>query len=145
MSTTPLEQVTQLYQAYTEQVASLEANRKFGQGILGFGGRVSDHPCHDQFFRALHEMTAAFVQAGISPQDARAVVEKILREPRRETEGPSTFWMMIAAQGAARALIPSLEKEDAKALLDWYLQAYRKRERLPVQLQVIKDLEKALS
>lgn len=145
MSTTPLEQVTQLYQAYTEQVAALEANRKFGQGIMGFGGRVSDHPCHDQFFRSLHELTAAFGRDGISPEDARAVVEKILREPRRDAEGRSVFWMMIAAHGAAQALIPSLKREDAEALLAWYAQAYRKRERLPVQTQVIKALEKALS
>ena len=50
--------------------------------------------------------------------------------------------MREAVQGHARTLVPLLEPETARELAAWYNKTYPRRRRLPVQNQLLKELER---
>ena len=139
--TTQLETLQQLYEAYTQKARTVLANKKFGEGLFGFGGKAADDPCHMQFVadvRALLENDL--------PTDDAALCE-LLTWMLHMADGydkiPSIYWTLIAAQGAALPLIPRLAPTDAAALHDSYKRAYNRWSLLPVQSDILRQLDKA--
>ena len=55
---------------------------------------------------------------------------------------PSVYWMLLAVHGLTQPLIARLRPEDAQAMYLWYQKAYPRRERLPVQNQVLEALKR---
>ena len=63
--------------------------------------------------------------------------------PTEHREPLSAYWMLLAAHGTVLDLIPMLSPADAAELMKEYGKLYRRWERLPVQKNVIKALQKA--
>ena len=135
------EQVQARYEAYLKEAEALEAAAKPWDGLLGFGARPADHPCHTQFLDALVQILR---EAGgsLTPEEALAVANLVVEAPRQHTSPVSIYWTLVAAHGALLPVIPQLKIADRAELLSRYQAAYPRRTRLPVQKQVIRALEK---
>ena len=107
------EQVKALYGRYTEQATALEQNRKIGEGLLGFGKKPADDPCHMQFAEELAALLRAFAAEGPDSYDAVQVLEYVFRAQSEFRQILSIYWMLSAVHGAAEPLIGCLSEEDA--------------------------------
>lgn len=140
---TILEKVQRLYESYLEQARQVERKRKPLEGVLGFGPRTSDAPCHDRFATALEALLNTAANEGLESGEARAVLEHIYWAPKENPEPAVAYWMLTAVHGKTLELIRHLSREDGEALWAEYNGAYRRRERLPVQNQVLAALDHA--
>lgn len=136
-----LEQIIDLYDRYVQQVADLEAHRKFGEGLFGSKDGPKNHPCHQKFADDLEELLKEMEKTAPGSAAVTEVLSFIYAAPRRYSPPMSGYWMLIAVQGLTAPLTDKLNRNDAKALLDQYCQDYKRRERLPVQDRVVRLLE----
>ena len=141
---TPLEIMQKLYMDYIEQAAAAQKKQRMGDGILGFGRKASDDPCHERFIENLSRQMAEFIEAGISSQDLREVMAYVFQAQNQHREPVSQYWMLIAAHSTVQDMIPLLNREDAAALRELYGNLFKRRECLPVQTKIMKRLEKAM-
>ncbi len=141
---TPLEQVQHLYSTYLEKALEVEKKTPFAAGLFGMGKKASDDPCHDQFIQDLTALMAQFREESVESAALREALSYIFQAPAQHQEPASVYWMLIAAHSTTPEIIPLLNREDAAALYAQYDSAYKRRERMPVQTQVIKQLGKAM-
>lgn len=135
-----MEELALLYQDYAEKMKAAASNRKFGEGFLGFGRKLSDEPHHMVFFEAAKNMIAEMAEDATG-QEARDIIRFVFERP--DVCGKvdaSTYWMMMVVHGQVEALIPLLTGEDAKELYTWYDKKNPKRIRLPIQNDIVKAL-----
>lgn len=137
-----LEQVRQLYEDYLTAIQQLEANRKIGEGLLGFGKGPADHPCNDRFVSGLE---TALGELARQPDGGQIlpVLEYIYEFPLDHREVKTAYWMMLAVHGLTPELAGRLTAPEARTLEAWYQEHYPSRDRLPVQEQVVKALKRA--
>ena len=140
---TGMEQVRFLYETYIEQGEKLEANRKFTDGLFGFGKKPSDDPCHANFVQALKEHLEDWTRRGADSARLREAAAFIFQAPKEHEKPLSVYWPLGAAQASVQAVIPGLNREDAQALAEQFKAIYRRWERMPAQEQMLKALEKA--
>ncbi len=137
-----MKQLIQLYEAYFEQVRAAKKRLKLADGLFGMGERLANAPCHDAFMEALR----AFLEGKEVKEDPGQicqVLDYIYRAPFAYPDvHPSVYWMLLAVQGLTQPVITQLRPEDAQALYLWYQKAYPRRERLPVQNQVLEALKR---
>lgn len=137
-----MKQLIGLYEAYFEQVRAAEKRLKPADGLFGMGERLANAPCHDAFMEALR----AFLEGKEVKEDPGRicqVLDYIYRAPFAYPDvHPSVYWMLLAVHGLTQPVIACLRPEDAQALHLWYQKAYPRRERLPVQNQVLNALER---
>ena len=132
-----------LYEAYLKEVELLEFNRKPGAGIFGLKGGPADDPCHDRFaetLRGFYEEFAAQKPESASVRELMAyacTVPTVRREPR------TAYWMLIAVQSLTQELIGLLTPQDAGELAALYEKSYKRRERMPSQIKLIRALKAA--
>ena len=129
-----------LYEAYLKEVELLEFNRKPGAGIFGLKGGPADDPCHDRFAETLR----CFYEGFAAQQPESAAVRELMafactlptvrREPR------TAYWMLIAVQSLTQPLIGLLTPQDAGELAALYEKSFKRRERMPMQIKLIKAL-----
>ena len=132
-----LDRLTALYDGYLETVNRLERERKPGEGMFGFGGGPANNPCHDRFAEDVAALLGE-LSAGNAPSALRReAMERIFAAPLENPTPKSSYWMLIAVQGFTRDLIPGLSAEDADALTAQYLRDYPRRNRLPVQNEIL--------
>ena len=138
-----VEEISLLYDRYLEDAARAEREQKPGEGLFGFGKRPQDAPCHEHFVSDLG--TALNVIAESEPDSTflRSILGMIYDAPKTRPAPKSAYWMLIAVHGLTLPLIPLLSPEDAAALSLSYAAAFPRRERLPVQKQVLDSLKKA--
>ena len=135
-----MKQLTQLYEAYFEQVKAAEKRLKPADGLFGMGEKLSNAPCHDAFFEALQAFLEG-MDVKADPGQAHQVLDYIYRAPFTYPDvHRSVYWMLIAVQSLTRQAIACLRPEDARALHAWYEKAYPRWERLPAQKQVLAAL-----
>lgn len=137
--------INELKTMYDEyQKKSLEVRQKapIFAGMLGLGSDPRRHPCHEEFYDATIAWTQKFVQSAPSHEEAMEVASFVLEEPEKFREKDS-FWFMWVAVGNIRSLIPLMSKEDCVALAARFDQLYKKRDRMPVQVETYKMLVKA--
>ncbi|MGX8692275.1 MAG: hypothetical protein ACSW8E_00775 [Clostridia bacterium] len=136
-----LERLRALIRAYLEEVRAVERKKGPLAGAFGMKGGPADDPCHDRFSEALRAMLEDFAQAKPEPAEARALLEQLLALPPEDCPR-SAYWMLLAVQGMAEGLIPALDRENARALLERYGKDYPRRLRLPIQKKMFCRLEK---
>lgn len=139
---TPLMEMQALYQAYVDKALKLEQERQPGQGLLGFGAKPADDPCHEIFVQQMKETASAFARQGLPSQDVQAMIGFMLHAPHMYREPQSVYWTLVAAQAAALPLIERIGKEDAARLQQKFARDFRPWQRLPVQKEVFRALEK---
>ena len=138
-----LVRLQELYESYLGEVELLEINRKPGAGIFGLKGGPADDPCHDRFaetLRGFYEEFAAQKPESASVRELMAyacTVPTVRREPR------TAYWMLIAVQSLTQPLLSLLTPQDAGELAALYEKSYKRRERMPSQIKLIRALKDA--
>ena len=135
-----LSRLEALYQNYLQTVRELEKNRRIGDGLFGLRPGPADDPCHDRFAADLDELMKACAAAGPDSAECAALLRYLFTAPEAFRELKSAYWMLIAVQGLGACLIERLSPSDARALAEFYAARYPRRERLPVQTQLLKRL-----
>ena len=136
-------EIENLYRTYLEQAIRAEENRKIGEGLFGIGKKPADDPCHTQFIDSLQTALDTYADSSPASADIKEVLSLVFRFPTEHCEPASAYWMLLAAHGTVFKLIPLLSPSDAAELASEYGKLYRRWERLPVQKDVIKALQKA--
>ena len=127
---------------YNEAVRAVRAALRPGDGLLGFGRDPKKEPCHMAFYEEVGEAVSRMAQDGLTPGEAQEAVRFLVTLAQAEEYFDLTQPMREAVQGHARALVPFLEPEAARELAAWYDKTYPRRRRLPVQNQLLRDLER---
>ena len=130
-----------LYAGYLKTVQELEDKRKPGEGMFGFKGGPADNPCHDRFAEDLRSLLADFAAEGPDSGSVRELLRWIYAAPRRFPRPRTAMWMLLAVHGLTAPLTELLEPADAKALYDDYSAQYKRWERLPNQVELLRRLK----
>lgn len=136
-------EIRALYEAYLDEAARVERERKPGEGLFGLGKKPSDDPCHERFASALEKALQDFAALGPDSPQVREALAHVYRAPVEHKEPLSAYWMLCAVHGFTLELIGRLDAADAAALLASYAKDFRRWERLPVQQQVYAALKRA--
>ena len=139
---TCLARLEALYRDYIETVRELERIRKIGDGLFGLRPGPEDDPCHDRFAAELDALLRDFAAASPGSEDCAAVLRYLFTAPEAWRELKSAYWMLIAVQGLGAGLIERLNAADAGELEALYAARWPRRERLPVQTQILKQLQR---
>lgn len=137
-----MENLRQLYDQYQAQAREVHKKAPAFAGIFGLGNDPRRHPCHEQFYADVEKWIAEFLQSQPEPQQAMEVA-RFLTERPKENPSQDSYWFMYASMGFVRNLIPLMAKEDCKVLAEKMSALYPRRERMPVQQQTLKLLQKA--
>lgn len=132
-----------LYEDYLDEAETVEKNRKLGAGWFGLKGGPADDPCHDRFAESLREYFTELSGSGASGAFIREEIAWVFTAPLKYREPRAAYWMLIAVQGLCRPLIGLLTPPDAAALAELLEKSFRRSERMPVQIELIKELKKA--
>ena len=130
-----------LYENYLDKVDFLERNKPLGAGIFGMKGGPADDPCHDRFAEDLADLLGRLAESKPEPSEVQDTLRKIFFEPKKHVNLRAAYWMLLAVHGLTGALTERLSPEDAKALYDAYTGRYKRWERLPNQIELLKKLK----
>lgn len=137
-----INQLKQMYDDYQKKSLEVRQKAPIFAGMLGLGSDPRRHPCHEEFFEATIAWTEKFVSSVPSQAEAMEVASFVLEEPVKFRE-KDAYWFMWVAVGNIRTLVPLLSKEDCKVLAARFDELYKKRDRMPVQVETYKMLVKA--
>lgn len=136
-----MEKLKAIYDGYTAELAKVYREAKPADGLFGWGEDPRKDPCHMRFYEGVEKWAETFLASGPENEAVFEAVRFLLETPDRHRE-QHCFWFMFAAQGLTREMIPQLRKDQCAALLAYYEETYPKRERMPVQKEVVKRLKK---
>lgn len=135
-----LRQIQTIYADYIGDVIHLEATRKPTDGLMGFGKKASDDPCHDRFISRLEQELDALAAEAPSSETASAVIHFLFAEPNEHKDLKLAYWMLQAVAGLSEKLIVFLSPQAAAALLECFAEQYPKHLRMPVHTKIAKLL-----
>ena len=138
-----LEEIRRLYGEYLAEAREAEAKLRPLDGVMGFGRKSSDDPCHNRFQEALEAMLRSAAKEGPESAELRAMLSYIYRVPKENREPLATYWMLMAVHGLTSDLIGQLYRENAETLWKEYRAAFPRWERLPAQKKVLSALDAA--
>ena len=133
--------LARLEKLYGDYLKTVQDKRKFGEGMFGFKGGPADNPCHDRFVDDLRALLEDFAAQEPDSADVREVMLWIFDAPTRFPKPRTACWMLLAVHGLTDVLTERLSPEDAKALYDAYTGRYRRWERMPNQIELLKKLK----
>lgn len=142
MEETRIDTLQACMEEYDRAVRKMAAQLRPGDGLLGFGRDPKRDPSHMDFYQAVGEAVGRMVRGGLSPQEAENAARFLMTLYLEEEYHSFTRPMREAVQGHIRPLVPLLTPEAARELAGWYARAYPRRLRLPVQSQLLKELER---
>jgi len=138
-----IEKLESLCAAYCETAGQLEHSRRSLEGMFGLPGGPTKDPCHKRFLEDAAALLREFAEGRQDSSGARELLGFLFAYPKRTAAPKTAYWTLIAAQGQVRELIARLSGEDAAALAADYQALYPRRERLPVQDEILKLLQRA--
>lgn len=136
--------LTQLKTIFTDYDAAVREVRKKARafdGILGLGKDPRRDPCHEQFYNAVGKWAEEFLATEPSQEDLKAAALLLVEEPKNY-EGKESFWFMFAAQGHIKPLIGPMSPENCRVVKASLEANYKKRDRMPLQKELLKLLDK---
>ena len=134
-----LQQLESIYREYEEKLAQAEKQAGLFAGAFNMGDDPRKDVCNQMFYEALGQWVRDFLKTDPNACEVSQAAEWILNYPALHREN-GTYWMAYAAQGHARELIPLLEREEAGRLARDYGSRYPRRDRMPVQRELMKAL-----
>lgn len=131
------------YETYVEK--ALEIKKKAGPlaGIFGMGNGPQNDPAHVAFYEDVQKWVADFRMTQPGEEELFQAVRFVICAPA-ELGQEDSYWMMYAAQGLVKELIPGLTAEHCRYLLEFYDKNYPKKDRMPVQNDLYKGLKKGV-
>ena len=130
-----MEQLQEIYCRYTEAAAAAKKEASPIAGIFGTRGGPKDHPCHREFFEAVHSWTEGFLATDPGEEATAEAVRFILIAAAAHKNEP-TFMHCLAAQGHSRELIRRLSPKICNTLRQEYEDLYPDSVRMPVNQQI---------
>ena len=137
-----MENLRQIYADYLEEADRIKKKASVFAGIFGLGDDPRKNPCHEAFYEKVQEWMKAFVTAAPTGEQAREAAWFLLEEPFNHN-GAEGYWFLYVCIGLIRELIPFMSREDCGALAERMNALYPRRDRMPVQQDTIKMLQKA--
>lgn len=137
-----MENLRQMYADYTAEAEKVRKNASAFAGIFGLGDDPRKHPCHMAFYENAEKWVKGFVAAQPSRELALEAATFMLEEPKKflNKEG---YWFLYVCVGFIRELIPFLTAQDCADLAQRMNTLYPRRERMPLQQETFKLLQKA--
>lgn len=137
-----MEKLRQLYTDYLEESDAIRKKASAFAGLFGLGDDPRKNPCHEKFYYDVEAWMKAYVESQPDTRQAREVASFLLEEPakNRNAEG---YWFLYVCIGFIRNLIPFLSGQDCKELSEQMNGLYPRRERMPLQQETFKMLQKA--
>lgn len=137
---TALEELREIYAQYEQRLE--KARKKAGAfaGAFNMGDDPRKHACNDMFYDEVEQWAATFAASNPSPAETAEAVQWILDYPCINKYQP-TYWYTYAAQKHAGMLIPLLSAADAGKMLQKLRDNYEKKDWLPVQQELAKQLK----
>lgn len=126
---------------YQQEMDRVEAELRPGDGILGLGNDPKRSPSHMEFYNEVGRIIG-LISGGELPADEAAETAAFLMTMGERFGRRFTRPMMEAAQGHILPLVPLLTPEQAGVLARQYAGLYPRHQRLPIQRQLLKALEK---
>ncbi len=129
------------YEEYVKQ--AIEIRKKAGPlaGILGMSNGPQNDPAHVIFYEDVGHWVKKFLETAPGAEDCFQAA-RFLICASAELGQADSYWMMYAAQGHVRQLLPKLTAEHCAWLRDFYDENYPKNKRMPVQNELYKQLKK---
>lgn len=140
-----LSQVEKLYDDYISKVRKIEQQMKPTDGLLGFGRKISDDPCHESFAEELQDILEEYEKTSPGSDEVKEVLRFIFGIPLKYEDSDSIYWMLNAVHSLTLGLTGFLSADDASEILEEYKNNYPRSKRLPAQKKLIRLLEKASS
>lgn len=137
-----MEKLRQRYERYIEDAIVIRKKAGPLAGILGMGNGPQDDPAHIVFYEDVKKWAEAFL-AGDPDADASFQAVRFIICAPEEMGQADSYWMMYAAHGVVKPLIPRLTAQNCAWLRDFYDAHYPRKERMPVQTELYKMLKKA--
>ncbi len=135
------QEIRAIYEDYLSDLIHLEATRKPTDGLMGFGKRAGDDPCHDRFASRLEKALDDLAATAPSSETASAMLRFVFSAPSEQKDLSLTFWMMQAVVGFTEKLIVFLTPQAAADLEQSFTELFPKRIRLPVHQRIAKLLK----
>lgn len=137
-----METLRQLYADYLAEAAEIRKKASAFAGLFGLGDDPRRHPCHEVFYHNVEKWVKSFVDSQPDAQQALEAASFLLEEPRKNTQAEG-YWFLYVCVGFVRELIPFLTVQDCKQLSERMNTLYPRRERMPLQQETFKMLQKA--
>lgn len=137
-----MEKLRKLYADYIDEAYNIRKKAPVFAGIFGLGDDPRKNPCHEAFFQNASQWLQDFVTSEPSEAQAMEAATFILEEPRNH-EGAEGYWFLYVCIGFIRELIPFMNAADCKALAVRFNNLYPRRDRMPLQQETFKLLQKA--
>lgn len=131
-----------LYEDYLKESVEVRRKAPMFAGWLGLGNDPRKNPCHEAFYDATIAWTERYVASNPDQEKVMEVARFMLETPEKFREYDA-YWFMYVAIGNIRPLIPLLTKDDCKILVKRFDELYKKRDRMPLQVETYKKLVKA--
>lgn len=110
-------------------------------GIFGIGNGPKNDPCHLKFYQDLEAKAKELADSDVPEEEKYEATCYILHLDETDCNETMRF-MLTAAQGVTKDLIPVLSREHKDELAAWFNKAVPKRMRLPVQNDIFKLMTK---
>ena len=137
-----METLKKLYADYLEEAYNVRKKASVFAGLFGLGDDPKKNPCHETFYENACQWVAELLAAGPAEGQAAEVARFMLEEPK-QYEGKEGFWFLYVCIGLIRELVPYLSKDECAQLAKRMNELYPRRDRMPVQQEVFKMLQKA--
>ena len=137
--------LTTLQNLYTDYAATaLEVRKKarFFDGVFGLGKDPRNDICHETFYNAVGKWVEEFLASQPEQETLMAAATYILETPKAYF-GQECYWFMFAAHGHLKPMIGLLNKENCAELGRRMDATYHKRDRMPLQKELLKLLAAA--
>lgn len=136
-------QLNDLYDQYVKKLQASWIGTPSINKIFDFGVTPRNHPCHMEYHEELSRWIENFIRSNPPYSELLSVTHWFLKAAEaKESPTGGPIWILYAAQGLAKPLIPLLHPEDRAELREAYDNLYPKRTRLPVQKEVYQLLKK---
>lgn len=136
-----VEQLRKRYTDYAEQVQQLRKNARVTDGMFGMGEDPKKDPCHMAFYENVAGWIDDFCATSPTAEAAAEALLLMLEAPAGQ-EKKDSYWMMFAALGLARKMVPLLDKAGAEAAFVRMGELYPAHLRMPAQEQLYRDLKR---
>lgn len=137
-----METLRQIYADYLAEADRVRKNASVFAGIFGLGDDPRKNPCHEAFYHNVEKWMEEFVASAPGQELAGEAASFLLEEPRKNAQKEG-YWFLYVCVGFIRDLIPFLTTENCEALAERMNTLYPRRERMPVQQETFKMLQKA--
>ena len=137
------ERIEAAYRVFLGGMEEYRRTRRAIDGLLGFGG--SGVRCQDDF---VSELKSAVEEYTVSSPDSSDAYDTLLfmisraNEYNKHNKKDEAYWMLLATHALALPLVELIKPADAGSLSELFEEIYPKRERFPVQKEMLKALKR---